>query len=67
MKRLIPDSLRSKSSLAIIVMAAALVELTSAVQLFYAKKGIQDEVEHRAESELRAKSLEIQNVMNVVI
>ncbi len=66
LKRLIPDSLRSKSSLAIIVMAAALVELTSAVQLFYAKKGIQDEVEHRAESELRAKSLEIQNVMNVV-
>jgi sigma-B regulation protein RsbU (phosphoserine phosphatase) len=36
------------------------------VQYYYAKEGIRQEVEHRAESELKAKSLEIRNVMNVV-
>ena len=59
-------SLRAKSSLAIIVTAAVLVEITSGVQYYFAKKGIHEEVEHRAETELRAKSLEIRNVMNVV-
>ena len=59
-------SLRTVSSLAIIVTAAVLVEITSGVQYYVAKKGIREEVEHRAESELRAKSLEIRNVMNVV-
>lgn len=62
----VPKALRSKSSLSIIITAAVLVEATSAVQYFFAKKGIQEEVEHRAESELRAKSLEIQNVMTTV-
>ncbi len=66
LKRFIPKALRSTSSLAIIITAAALVEATSAVQYFFAKNGIREEVEHRAESELHAKSLEIQNVMNVV-
>ena len=66
LKRIIPSSLRSKTSLAIIVTAAVLVEATSAVQYFYAKEGIRQEVEHRAESELRAKSLEIKNVMIAV-
>jgi len=59
-------SLRTKSSLAIIVTAAVLVEITSGIQYYFAKEGIREEVEHRAESELRAKSLEIRNVMNVV-
>jgi len=66
LKKLIPDTLRHKSNLTIIVTAAVLVEATSAVQYYYAKNGIRQEVEHRAESELRAKSLEIRNVMNVV-
>lgn len=60
-------TLRTKTSLAVIVTAAVLVEATSGVQYWFAKKGIQEEVEHRAESELRAKSLEIQNVMNTVV
>ncbi len=59
-------SLRTKSSLAIIVTAAVLVEITSGIQYYFAKEGIREEVEHRAESELRAKSLEIRNVMNMV-
>ena len=64
--RLIPKTLRSKSSLAIILTAAVLVELTNGVQYLFAKKSIQDEVEHRAKSELRAKSLEIENLTTAV-
>ena len=60
------NTLRTKSSLAIIITAAVLVELTTGIQYYFAKEGIRQEVEHRAESELRAKSLEIRNVMNVV-
>ena len=66
LKRVVPESLRQKSNIAIIVTAAVLVEATSAVQYYYAKVGIRQEVEHRAESELRAKRLEIRDVMNVV-
>ena len=66
LKKIIPESLRHWSSLAIIITAGVLVEATTAVQYYYAKEGIRQEVEHRAESELKAKSLEIRNVMNVV-
>ena len=62
--RLIPESLRSKGNIAIMLTAAVLIEVTSIVQYFYAKEGIRKEVEHRAESELKAKSLEIRNVKN---
>ena len=64
--RLIPESLRSKGNIAIMLTAAVLIEVTSIVQYFYAKEGIRKEVEHRAESELKAKSLEIRNVKNIV-
>ena len=66
LRRLIPKTLRSKSSLAIILTAAVLVELTNGVQYLFAKRGIQNEVEHRAKSELRAKSLEIENVTTAI-
>ena len=56
-------SLHTRSTLAIIITAAVLMELMGAVQNWYASKGIREEVQHRAESELRAKSLEIRNVM----
>ena len=65
-KKISPQSLRSKTSLAIILTAAVLIEVTSVVQYLYAEKGIREEVEHRAESELKAKGLEIQNVMTAV-
>ena len=66
LRRLTPKTLRSKSSLAIILTAAVLVELTNGVQYLFAKRGIQNEVEQRAKSELRAKSLEIENVTTAV-
>ena len=55
-------SLQTKSSLALLITAAALIELTAAVQYWYAKKGIREEVEQRAKSELKVKNLEIQKV-----
>ena len=59
-------SLQTKSSLALLVTAAVLIELTSAVQYWYAKKGIREEVEQRAKSELKVKGLEIQNILTAV-
>lgn len=59
-------SLQTKSSLALLVTAAVLIELTSAVQYWYAKKGIREQVEQRAKSELKVKGLEIQNILTTV-
>ena len=56
-------SLQTRSALAIIITAAVLIEGTSAVQYWFAQKSIRNEVQHRAETELRVKTLEIQRVM----
>ena len=66
LKKLRPKTLRSKSSVAIIATVAILLELISTIQFLYARKGIREEVEHRAETELRVKELEIQKVMVAV-
>ncbi|MBP3712117.1 MAG: SpoIIE family protein phosphatase [Bacteroidaceae bacterium] len=66
LKKLMPRALRSKSSLAIILTAAVLVEVTNGVQYLFAKRSLQEEVEHRAKSELRAKGLEIENVTTAI-
>lgn len=58
--------LRSKWSLAVIITAAVLIEVTSAVQFWYARQGINEGVQYRAETELHNKSLEIRNVMFAV-
>ncbi len=56
-------SLQRRSTLAIIITAAVLIETTAVVQYLFARKGIREEVQHRAQSELHAKSLEIRNLM----
>ena len=58
--------MKSKYSIAIIVTVAVLLQLIITVQFMFARKGIRDDVQHRAESELRVKSLEIQKVMVAV-
>ena len=58
--------MKSRYSVAIIVTVAILLQLISTVQYFFARKGIQAEVEHKAETELRVKNLEIQKVMVAV-
>lgn len=58
--------MRSRYSVAIIITVVVLLELISFVQLMFARKGIRDEVVHRAETELLVKNLEIRNVMVAV-
>ena len=65
-KQFIPKALRQKSSLAIIITAVVLVETTSIVQYFFTLNAIRDEVDHRAKSELRAKSMEMHNIITEV-
>ncbi len=52
--------------IAVIVIAAILMELTFAFQYQSAARGIHTEVQYRAEAELDMKKLEIQNVMTAV-
>ena len=59
-------TLQGKLSLAILVTAAVLIELTAAVQYWYAQKGIREGVEQRAKNELKVKNLEIQNILTAV-
>ncbi len=59
-------SLSTKSTLAVIITAGVLMELTSAIQYWYAREGIRQEVEQRAESELRVKNLEIEKILSSV-
>ena len=56
----------TKPSVAIIVTVAVLLEIIFIVEYMFARKGIREEVEHRAETELRLKNLEIQKVMVAV-
>ena len=42
------------SSLGVIIVAAILLEIISAVQYYYTRGLLEQELEHRAESELRA-------------
>ncbi|MBO6099145.1 MAG: SpoIIE family protein phosphatase [Prevotella sp.] len=65
-KNITAESLRSNASIALIVIAAILVEVTSIIQYMYAQEGILRSVENRAQGELRIKSLKIQNVMNEI-
>ncbi len=59
-------SLQARTGIALIVLAALLIEVTAAVQYWFAYRGIREEVKHRAESELKVKSLEIQRVLTSV-
>ena len=60
-------SFRSKkSSVAIVVIVALLLQVISAIQYWFAREGIRDEVQHRAQTELNVKNLEIQKVMVAV-
>ncbi len=52
------------SSLGVIIVAAILLELISAVQYYYTRGLLEQELEHRAESELMAKMNLINNTLN---
>lgn len=58
--------LRRLSSISLLVVAAVLIETTSVVQYWFARKGIQTEVERRARTEIKLRSLEIENMVSSV-
>jgi sigma-B regulation protein RsbU (phosphoserine phosphatase) len=58
--------MRSRYSVAIIVTVAVLLQLISAVQFMFAHRGIREEVENRAKSELHVKNLEVRSVLTIV-
>lgn len=59
-------TLQGRSSLALLVTAAVLIQVDGAVQYFYSRKVISDEVQMRAKTELKVKNLEILQVVNSV-
>ena len=65
-QRILPKSLGGRSSVIVIVLVALLIEATSVIQYWFASRGIREEVEHRAKTELKVKSMEIRNVMSTV-
>ena len=62
----IKDSAQNRSGLLIIIVAAVLIEVISAIQSWYAAEGIRREVQRNAKNELRMKGLEIKNIMTAV-
>ena len=50
----------------IILTAAIILEATAVIQFYFAQKGLREEATHRAESELEATGLEIDDVMDQV-
>ena len=57
---------KKKIGIVILVVAAVLLEVTSLVQYWFASESIREEVVHRAHSELKVKSLTIQNALVAV-
>lgn len=56
----------TKSSIALIIVAAVCIELTSVSMYMFSSRGIERSVKRHAENELRNKTLEIQNAMTAI-
>jgi sigma-B regulation protein RsbU (phosphoserine phosphatase) len=59
-------SLHTRSNLAMLIIAAVMIQVSGAVQFFFARNGIRKEVDVRAQSEMKMKSLEIQQILSGV-
>ena len=57
--------LRTNTSLTIIIAAAILLQLISAVQYYYTRSLLAEELEKRAESELTTKAIIVKNSLNM--
>lgn len=55
----IPQTLKNHKNVVIIIAAGLLIELFSAAQYYYAHNLLEEELDHRAENELRVKALMI--------
>ena len=59
-------SLQVRNGLIILILAAILIQLNSAVQYYFTRNGITQEAEQRAKSELKLKNMEILQVVKSV-
>ena len=59
-------SIQFRSGLALLILAAVLIQVSGAVQYYFARNGIRNEVEHRAKTEMTMKHLEIQQMVSGV-
>ena len=57
--------LKANTSLTIIIAAAVLLEIISAVQYYYTRSLLAEELEHRAESEMTTKAIIVKNSLNM--
>ena len=60
------DKLQARSSLMLLIVAAAVIEVMSVGQYIFTRNGIRHEVEQRARTEIKLKNMEIQNVISDV-
>ena len=60
------DKLQARSSLMLLIVAAAVIEVMSVGQYIFSRNGIRHEVEQRARTEIKLKNMEIQNVISDV-
>ena len=59
-------SLQARSSISLLIVAAVMIQISGAVQFYFARNGIRKEVDERARTEMSMRSLEIrQRVTNV--
>ena len=59
-------SLQGRSSLALLITAAVLIQVNSTVQYLFTRNGITKEVQQRARTEMKVKNLEIMQVVSSV-
>ena len=59
-------SLQIGNSLALLILAAILIQVSGAVQYYFARNGIRNEVEHHAKTEMMVRHLEIQQMVSAV-
>ena len=59
-------SLQGRSSLALLITAAVLIQVISSVQYIFTRNGITKEVQQRARTEMKVKNLEIMQVVSSV-
>ena len=59
-------SLQIGNSLALLILAAVLIQVSGAVQYYFARNGIRNEVEHHAKTEMMVRHLEIQQMVSGV-
>ena len=59
-------SLQIRNSLALLILAAVLIQVSGAVQYYFARNGIRNEVDHHAKTEMMVRHLEIQQMVSGV-